>query len=165
MKLSGRSSIVFFHEGTSLQLILKPTMKREEDLGDISTEHNSDIKSPDLLWSLLQSRPLRTRTFTPSPPWWWCWSSIGDPCDQWLISDWSVIDQWLISADGIRSWAEVYDTGHFTVVSRIFGGGTTLVVTGKICFMVSLTLCFILCWGEYESNDISSWLFDQFELF
>ena len=92
------------------------------------------------------------------------WSVI----DQWLISDWSVIDQWLISADGIRSWAEVYDTGYFTVGTYnvfTFGGGTTLVVTGKICFMVSLTLCFILCWGEYESNDISSWLFDQFELF
>ncbi|CAL8323000.1 unnamed protein product [Arctogadus glacialis] len=50
-------------------VVTKPSMKRYEDLGVISTEHKyTDIYSPDLLCSLLQSPPLRTRTFFPTPP-------------------------------------------------------------------------------------------------
>ena len=102
---------------------------------------SSVIHSPDLLCSLLQSPPLRTRTFIPTPPWWW-------RLILYRGSMWSVIDQhrW-----HHRHWAEVNDTGYFTVGVIIFGRGTTLVVTGKIPSLWFLWLCVSCHIGENMS--------------
>ena len=103
-------------------------------------------------WRHFYSTQVVLSTLSPHLPGSGDWSSIGDRCDQ------QDIDQGLRHH---RRWAEVYETGYFTV--DIFGRGTTLVVTGTIPPSWFLWLCVSCHVGEnilniYIGNNISSCL-------